>query len=450
MLDAFRLEEVYNPSMSDYHANALSDALRRVAGSPSLPAAAERIQGNASAIATQLQQAILTEVPQFSKSRNPDLLPELARHGKEHVTEVVRLLNGGGLGRFDFIHEHARRRAEQRFPLEATLHAYRSGHKVLSRWLRESALAVAATAEEGQRAVAAIADFAMEYTDAISTAFAGTYSSHSLLLANVAGDQRSELLRILLDGHDEADLRAARILRAAGFLEERQSFCVALARSVDPTEMLNASRARRLADSIEQIVADLGVRRLIDVHQNKVIVVFAGVHRDSGWTAPRSSLAKRMKAALSFVGNAALIGLSNDVPSTSHIPTAYREAASALELASVTQRVLQFSDIPLQRLLLHFAAENFHRVLPAWANDFYAADDNANGALAATLRAYANFDMNILKAAQALNVHPNTVYARLQRIFDISGLQARSFNALNDLLIVCDCHPRGPELSTGG
>jgi hypothetical protein len=39
-----------------------------------------------------------------------------------------------------------------------------------------------------------------------------------------------------------------------------------------------------------------------------------------------------------------------------------------------------------------------------------------------------------------LGVHPNTVYARLQRIFDISGLQARSFNALTDLLIVCDCN----------
>src|ERR1035441_9409714 len=321
--------------MSDYHANALNDALRRVASSPFLAAAVDRVANNVTAIAAQLQQAVLAEVPEFSKSRNPDLLPELAHHGREHVEEIVRLLRGSGLGRFDFVHEHARRRAGQRFPLEATLHAYRSSHKVLSRWLRESALTVASPAEDAQRAIAAITDFAMEYTDAISTTFAGTYASHSLLLADVAGDQRSQLLQILLDGHDEADMRTARILRDAGFLDERQSFCVALARSVDPTEMLNASRARRLADSIEQIVAELAVRRLIDVHTNKVTIVFAAVRRDSGWTAPRSSLAKRIRAALSFVGNAALIGVSNDVPSTSHIPTAYREAAAALELASV-------------------------------------------------------------------------------------------------------------------
>ena len=429
--------------MSDYHANALNDALRRVASSPILAAAIDRVANNAAAISAQLQQAVLAEVPEFSRSRNPDLLPELARHGREHIDTIVRLLRGGGLGRFDFVHEHARRRAEQRFPLEATLHAYRSGHKVLSRWLRESALMVASSAEDAQRAIAAVVDFAIEYTDAISTAFAGTYSSHSLLLADVAGDQRSQLLQILLDGHDEADVRAARILRDAGFLDERQSFCVALARSVDPTEMLNASRARRLADSIEQILAEMAVRRVIDIHTNKVTMVFAAVRRDSGWTAPRSSLAKRIGAVLSFVGNAALIGVSNDVPSTSHIPTGLREAAAALELASVSQRVVQFSEIPLQRLLLHFAAEDFRRVLPAWTNEFYAADDNARGALAATLRAYASFDMNVLKAAQALGVHPNTVYARLQRIFDISGLQARSFDALNDLLIVCDCNRHG-------
>ena len=429
--------------MADYHAKALNDPLQRIASSKVAAAAIDRVAKNAAAIAAQLQQAVLAEVPEFSKSRNPDLVPELAQHGREHVDEIVRLLRGQGLGDFEFVHAHARRRAEQRFPLEATLHAYRSGLKVLSRWLRESVLTVASPEKDAQQAIAAVADFAMEYADTISTTFASTYASHSLLLGELAGDQRCELLNILLDGHDEADLSAARLLREAGFLDERQWFCVALGRSVDPTEMLNASRARRMADSIEQIIADLGVRRLIDLHNGKVTMVFAAMSRDSGWTAPRSSLAKQIRTALSLVGNAALIGVSNDVPSTAHIPTAHREAATALELASVSQRVVQFSEIPLRRLLLHFAAQDFSRVLPSWATAFYKADDKASGALVATLHAYASVDMNILKSAKLLGVHPNTVYARLQRIFDISGLQARSFNGLSDLLIVCDCIHRG-------
>jgi hypothetical protein len=294
-----------------------------------------------------MQQAALAAVPEFSKSRNPELTPELAQHCKDNVDQFLRLLRGEAAGGLDTIHSHARRRAEQRFPLEATLHAYRSDLKVWSRWLRESVFAVAVTEKtDTQQAIAGLSDFAMEYTDTISTAFATTYSAHSLLLAEQAGDQRSELLNTLLGGYDEADLRAARLLREAGFLEERQFFCVALARSVDPTEMLNASRARRMADSVEQIIAELGVRRVIDVHNNKVTMVFAAVSRDSGWTTPRASLAKRIRAALALVGNAALIGVSNDIPSTSHIPTAHHEATTALELANVSQRVVQFSDIP--------------------------------------------------------------------------------------------------------
>jgi hypothetical protein len=429
----------------DYHANALTEALRRVAASPFLSPTADRAAQSAGPMAVQLQHAVITDVAEFSKSRNPDLLPELARHGADHIGEILRLLRGGRVGSFEFVHEHARRRAEQRFPMAATLHAYRSGHKVLSRWLRESALSVLPPAADAQQAITTIADFAIEYTDAISTAFAGTYSSHSLLLADVAGDQRSQVLQVLLGGHDEADMGAARILRDAGFLEERQSFCVALARSVDPIEMLSAARARRLADTIEKLFAESAARRLVDVHANKVTMIFADVRRISGWTAPRSSLAKRVGTTLLLVGNAALIGVSNDVPSTSHIPAAYREAATALELATVSQRVLQFAEIPLRRLLLHFASAQFGYALPSWARQFYDIDADAHGALSATLRAYASADMNVLKAAKTLDVHPNTIYARLQRIFDVSGLQARSFDALTELLIVCDCRPGGVE-----
>jgi PucR-like helix-turn-helix protein/diguanylate cyclase with GGDEF domain len=425
--------------VADYHAKALTDALRRLAQSPSLASTVRRAAGNTAAVAAELQRAVLAEVPQYSESMNPDLLPESARHWVQHTGEILRLLRGGRLGNFDFVREHARRRAEQRFPLEATLHAYRSGHKVLSRWLRESHFGSARRARRSPHDSDAIADFAMEYSDAISTTFAGAYSSHTLLLADVAGDQRAELLQVLLDGRDEADPRVARILREAGFPKKHPVFCVALARSVDPAEMLNAARARRLADSIEQILAESSVRRLIDVHANKVTMVFSEVRRESGWTPPRGSLAKRIGEALDFVGNAALIGVSSDVASTSQVPIAYREALAALELAGLTQRVVRFADIPTQRLLLYFAGEEFRRVLPGWAGDFFAADERARGSLTQSLRAYADADMNVLKAAQALGLHPNTLYARFQRIFEISGLHARFFHQLNTLLIVAGC-----------
>jgi sugar diacid utilization regulator len=183
----------------------------------------------------------------------------------------------------------------------------------------------------------------------------------------------------------------------------------------------------------------LGGRRIVDLHDNKVIMIAAAVSRDSGWTAPRASLAREIRGQLNLIGNAALIGISNDVPSTSHIPNAVEEAETALCHATVSERVVQFGEVSLRQLLIHCAAQNFHRMLPAWTAAFFSADDRSGGSLVATLRAYARFDMNILKAADSLGIHPNTVYARLQRVFDVSGLEPRSFNALSDLLVVCDC-----------
>jgi len=128
----------------------------------------------------------------------------------------LRLLNGGKVGEFEFVREHACRRADNRFPLEATLHAYRCGHKVFSRWMREAMLAATAPGEDAQQMIAAVADFTMEYTDAISTIAASTYVAQTRLLADVAGDQRAELINILLDGYDESDDRVAKILKNEG------------------------------------------------------------------------------------------------------------------------------------------------------------------------------------------------------------------------------------------
>ena len=370
------------------------------------------------------------------------MLPDLARHGREHTSEIIRLLSGGPVDDFAFVRDYARRRTEQHFPLESTLHAYRCCHKVFARWVSEATLSVVSSPEDARQIVAAVSEFTMEYTDAISTIASSMYVSRTRLLADVAGDQRAELLTILLDGYDESDGRVAEILRNAGYLDGRRSFCVALAQSVDPAEMLNPARARRLADSIDEIFIGKAVRHLIDLRDNMVTIVFSDVCRISGWTVSRIDLAKRLTSDLAVVGTAALIGVSNDAPSTSRIPIAHRQARLALEFADITHRVTQFSEISPQRLILHFAGEEFQRVLPAWTGEFFRADDKARGALVATLRAYANANMNALQAAEKLKVHPNTIYSRWQKIADITGLEARSYHALTELLLVADCMRR--------
>jgi hypothetical protein len=80
----------------------------------------------------------LARWPRSPTAATPQILPDLKNHSKSHVVEIARLFEGGEPGDLAFVRAHARRRAEQRFPLEATLHAYRCGHRVISRWLRDA------------------------------------------------------------------------------------------------------------------------------------------------------------------------------------------------------------------------------------------------------------------------------------------------------------------------
>ena len=117
---------------------ALTQALALLADAGVVPQAAASLQRGMRAAGDALRKTVIDEIPAFSISANPQILPEVEQHAGEHLAEIARLLGGGKVGDFEFVREHAQRRAEQRFPLEATLHAYRCGHQVLSRWCDRS------------------------------------------------------------------------------------------------------------------------------------------------------------------------------------------------------------------------------------------------------------------------------------------------------------------------
>ena len=403
-----------------------------------VPAIATPLRRGAVAISTELHKRVVEEVDAFSSSANPDVLPDLQRHLTELVSELCRLSSGSDPGDFAFVSSYARRRAEQRFPLEALLHSYRCSHRIISVWIRDAALAVAASSAQVRRVVAAAADFAFEYTDAISTITTSEYVDHTRLLAEAEGDRRTELLNTLLSGYDESDSRTAQLLRRSGYLEQRQSFCVVVARSVNPAEMKNPARAQRMVESISQALSDTPVRLLVGVRDELVTIILSGMRRLSGWTAPQSLLADRVYPRLLQVGPAALIGLSNDAPSTSHIRRAHNEARVALDFASVTDRVMPYSQIPFRQMLIRHARDNSQSALPAWLDAFQAADRKARGSLSRTIHAYANANMNALQTAKDLSIHPNTIYSRLQKICDVSGKNALGYHDLTELLLAIE------------
>ena len=408
-----------------------------------VPGIAAMLREDAEGFAARLEAVVIDEVPAYTETGNPEVLPELRRHLEAHIGKVCELLAGEAPGSFEFIDAHAERRAAQKFPLDAMLQAYRCLHKLLAPWIRDAALDAAADDAHVRRVVAAVTDFTIEYTGSVGTRLTARYVDHTRRLAEAEGDRRLELLNTLLDGYDESDRRAARLLRRAGYLQQRQSYCVAVARSVNPAEMENPARALRMADTINKVLASTPLHVVTGIRDKLVVTVMSGTRRLSGWTAPQSLLADRVYPQLSRVGPAALIGLSNDVPSTSHVPAAAREARLALDFATVAERVMPYSRIPFREMLLSVARDEMRASLPSWLQDFTAADRKSRGALSETLSAYADASMNVMKAAQALSIHPNTIYARMQKIDRITGRNPLDYHALTELLLVTDCAAAG-------
>ena len=403
-----------------------------------VPRAAPELYNDSARIHNILRMGIYLQVAAYSDSGNPDVLPGLEEHITDHLTEIYRLVDGGKPGELGFVTDYARRKAEEKFPLDACHQAYRHIGKEVLDWVRKAALDVADKSAHVPRVVADVTDFVMEYMGLASTLLTSVYVEQTRVIAEAESDRRTELLSILLEGYDEADARAARLLRRAGYLQQRQSYCVVVAQSVKPEEMENTARAHRMIDAIAAELGQSPLRFISGVRDNQVVFILSGARRLSGWTRPHTALAERALPRLRLVGPAALMGVSNDVPSTSHIPRALSEARLALDFANVANRIVHSADIPFRQMLLTNSKGQLQGALPVWLSDFSAADDKSNGQLLATLRAYADADMNVLKTAKALGIHPNTVYARMQKIRDVSGQDPLSFHGLNELLLAAD------------
>ena len=424
--------------MTTQNFEKLDHTLGKFRASPLLPIALKELNDSSKAINNDLYQTISTEIPEYLAANYLISSKELKQHLACHTQCLINIISSGQRVNFEFVEEFNQLRAVQHFSLESNLHLYRLCQKVYSRQLRNSILRCNFSRNILADAIAAVDDLMFEYTNSISTTAARCYVEQTRIITQAAGDRRAEILNCLLSGYDETDSQITSILDESGYLDSGQLFCVAVAQSVDPKQMLNHERARRMADSINKLFSTEHGNRLIDVHDNKVIMIFSNLKRISGWSKPREGFSRIISKQLAMVGNAAYIGISTDVKKASFIPKAYKQAQMALKLAKPTQRVICTADLSVYKILVQLSGKEIQYNMPEWTAKFYQADDKSAGSLSMSLRAYAKTNMNILKAGAVLSVHPNTIYSRIHRIRELTGLDARQYDALTELLLICD------------
>ena len=128
---------------SPFDSSRIGAAIDTLRAAGVVPGISKTLQDSAETITRELLDTVVREVPAFTRSGNPDVLPELNEHLALHIYEVCRLLAGQPPGELGFVREHAQKRAEQKFPLDALLAAYRCLHRTLATQVRDVALAAA-------------------------------------------------------------------------------------------------------------------------------------------------------------------------------------------------------------------------------------------------------------------------------------------------------------------
>jgi sugar diacid utilization regulator len=391
---------------------------------PSAGAVLDRLELRADAIARRMALATRAEVEEYAAVSDPSFAREVLAHAEQHVRAFVvagragRPPAGDGL---DFVRERGAQRARELMPLDALLEAYLIGQRTV--W--EAIVEAAGDSAEGMRTAQALTALTFRYTHAINLAVAEAYLRESTALASEAERGRRDLLDHLLSGREPGPEEA----RRAEALGVRPTGAHAVVVAV-ATDDEGAEPARLI---VRALMRQEPLRAFV-VARHREVVAILPVYVRRGPRELRAAIA-RVAAVLARTHGVALrAGVSSTCAGLSELARGYGEARRALEHAGAAAPAVALEEIRLLDYLTAAADDTARRLVPPGADDLRRADGRGGGALSATLRAYADCDLNVARTAERLFVHPNTVHYRLRRVKELSGRDPRRLAELVELL----------------
>jgi hypothetical protein len=371
------------------------------------------LERDAAEVGRRMAAATRAEVADYAAVRDESFAAEVLAHSEEHVHAFVRTARRGRppAGReLDFVAERGAQRARELLPLDALLEGYLIGQRTV--W--ESIVAAAGDTPEGMRVAQELTAVTFVYTHAINVAIAASYMRESQALAAGRERGRRELLDALLSGEGVVGAHARRA-ESLGLAPDTPHAVVVAQAGEEPEAVRLATQALGTAESFvvqrrDELVAVLPVY----VRRGPV-----ELSAELGRAAERLRRTHRVELRA---------GVSTVCSGLAEVARGYGEARRALRHAPAVGAVA-LEDVGLLDYLAAGADDGVQRVVPAGVHTLVAA-----GALVDTLRAYAECDLNVMRTAERLVVHPNTVHYRLRRVAELSGRDPRRFNELVELL----------------
>jgi PucR C-terminal helix-turn-helix domain/GGDEF-like domain len=376
------------------------------------------------------------ESPEYRNSVDDEFAKESKAHCAELLQTIIAIAAGEvrktNLDPFDFVRIHAQWRARHHVPLVASLHAYRIAHRTYSE-LSQDALAKHGTPKEIVGAQRILSEFWLELFDHVDSVLADAHAAEDALIVAQGTRSYVDLMNGLFRGVEPAEPELQRLCALRG-IRRGAPLAVAVAKPllVHGHHVDREVTLRSLARRLEQALRPAIFSTLIDVRDNRVTAIVCS-EDDTGrnllQALRRGGFAKRANN-----GQSAGVGVSTDAADVALLPVALEEALIAIEYTSVKQPLMHFPDIHLPDLLVRRADQVAVRLIPAWARQLHSAEHNQSRELIHTIRVFADCNFNVKSTAQALGVHTNTVYFRLNRLKKISDLDPRSYAGTSTIL----------------
>src|SRR6266700_3301773 len=290
-----------------------------------------------------------------------------------------------------------------------------------------------------------LSEFLLEFFDRISGIMNDAYLSEEKLMIARRTRARVAVIEDLLHGRQPGDLEAQALYEQCG-LGSGSAIAVAIARlkHAGNGQAFDRSRAlERLSDLFHQALAPSAFGKLIDIRKDEVLTIIGGGAATSKRVLEAfGEIAAELKTDISgFAG----VGISLDASEISALPQAYQEAERAVEFTQAGRPIMHFADIDLMEFLVRRPDAAALRLIPDWANRFMDVDSDRAGELSRTISQFAACNFNVKRTARDLDLHTNTVYFRLNRIRELTGIDPRSYSGLSLLLTTVRMLNAGPR-----
>jgi hypothetical protein len=391
----------------------------------------DRLDDGAAAIANRMAEAARAEVAEYAAVRDAAFAAEVLAHAEQHVHAFVACARRGRAPsgtELDFVRARGARRARELLSLDALLETYLIGQRTI--W--EAIVSAAGQEPEGMRVAQALTAATFDYTHAINVGLAAAYGRERQALASDSERGRRDLLDHLLAGGG-ADGRHARRADALGLRADvPHVVVVARGQADDPLRLIE-----------QALVLDERAATFVVVRDDEAIAVLP-VYARRGALEVRAAIDRTAESLRRTHGVALQAGVSTICETLGDVARGYGEAERALSHAPASGAIA-IEEVGLLDYLVEHADDGARRLVPAAARLLANDDERQAGALTATLRAYADCDMNVARTAARLVVHPNTVHYRLRRVAEITGRDPRRLTDLLDLLLAARLREVSPD-----